>query len=142
MTRLANGKVLPNINSVVDLYTAISVKHQLAIGVFDLDKLTLPITLKFAEGGEQFYPLTAGDKAVPLMKGELCYFDANGMVMARDFNYLDSDLTKVTEDTTNLLLNIDGNEACSLEDVEACLSELAALLREYCGGELGEKVLI
>ncbi|EKD93110.1 MAG: B3/4 protein, partial [uncultured bacterium] len=109
---------------------------------FDLDKLTLPATLKFAEGGELFYPLMAGDKAMPLMKGELCYFDANEVVLARDFNYLDSDRTKVTEETTNLLLNIDGNDACTLEDVDACLTELEELLKEHCGGELSEKVLV
>lgn len=141
ISRLANDKPLPNINVAVDLYNTMAVKHQLAIGLFDLDKIKLPIELKFAEGGEIFHPLT-GDKPGPLMPGELCYFDADGLVMARDFNHLDSDLTKVTENTTNLLLNVDGNQACILEDVEACLAELEELLRKYCGGTLSERVTV
>lgn len=141
VSRLANGKPLPNINVAVDIYNAVAVKHQLAIGLFDLDKLTLPIELKFAEGGELFHPLT-GDKPGPLMPGELCYFDASGIVMARDFNYLDSDLAKVTESTTNILLNVDGNQACTVEDVRACLVELETLLQKYCGGTLGEQVTV
>lgn len=140
ISRLANGKPLPNINLVVDIYNTLAVKHQLAIGVFDLEKVVLPVTLKFAEGGELFQGLLA-EKAVPLNKGELCYFDATGLVMARDFNYLDSDLTKVTEQTTRLLLNIDGNQACSLEEIERCLSELEEALVRFCEGSLGEKVL-
>ena len=76
------------------------------------------------------------------MKGELCYFDAEGKVMARDFNYIDSELTKVDEKTTNIFLNVDGNHAVSLPDIKSCLSELESLLVEHCGGDSGEQVLV
>jgi len=33
------------------------------------------------------------------------------------------------------------NGACSVEDVQACLTELQELLQKYCGGEVGEQVL-
>lgn len=141
ITRLANGKPLPNVNAVVDLYNSLVVKHQLSIGVFNLNALQLPIELKFSEGGEMFKGIGM-EKAVPLQKGELCYFDAAGVVMARDFNHLDSELTKVDERTVDLLLNVDGNEACTLQDVEMCLSELETILQSHCGGELGERVLV
>jgi lysyl-tRNA synthetase, class I len=141
VSRLSNGKELPNINVAVDIYNAVAVKHQLAIGLFNVEKLTLPVELAFAKGGEEFHPLT-GDKTASLMPGELCYFDGSGLVMARDFNYLDSKLSMVTDDTTNLLLNVDGNQNCSLEEVEACLAELEELLQKYCGGTLGERVMI
>ncbi|MDP2624812.1 MAG: lysine--tRNA ligase [Candidatus Peregrinibacteria bacterium] len=141
ISRLSNDKPLPNINVAVDIYNAVAVKHQLAIGLFNADAVTLPVELAFAKGGEKFQGL-GSDKAVPIMPGELCYFDGSGIVMARDFNYLDSEITKVDEDTINLLLNVDGNAACSLEDVEACLAELEELLQKYCGGTLGERVMI
>ncbi len=141
VSRLANGKTLPRINVAVDIYNALVVKHQLSIGLFDLDKIKLPIELRFAHGGEKFHALGT-DRAVPLIKGELCYFDAEGKVMARDFNYIDSELTKVDEQTTDIFLNVDGNHAASLADVQNCLSELEGLLVEYCGGELGGQVLV
>lgn len=141
VTRLANGKTLPSINVAVDIYNTLAVKHQLAIGLFDLDKITLPIELKFAQGGEMFHGL-GQEKAVPLNKGELCYFDAKGIVMARDFNYLDSELTKVDEKTTNILLNIDGNQNCSANDVRLCLDELEARLQQYCGGKTSERAIL
>lgn len=140
ITRLAKGKELPNINAAVDLYNLISVKHQLAVGLFNLDKIKLPIELRFAKGGELFQGLGT-EKAVSIMPGELCYFDATGLVMARDFNHLDSELTKVDEQTENILINVDGNEACILEDVELCVTELETLLQKYCGGDLGKRVL-
>ncbi|MBI2638550.1 lysine--tRNA ligase [Candidatus Peregrinibacteria bacterium] len=141
VSRLANGKMLPSINVAVDIYNTLVVKHQLSIGLFDLDKIKLPVELRFAHGGEKFYALGT-DRAVPLIKGELCYFDSEGKVMARDFNYIDSELTKVDKQTTNIFLNVDGNHAVSLADVKNCLSELEELLVKYCGGDLGEQVLV
>lgn len=140
MTRVAKGKELPNINAAVDIYNLISIKHQLAIGLFNLDKIKLPIELRFARGGEQFQGL-GSQKSEPIKAGELCYFDANGIVMARDFNHLDSELTKVDENTTNILINVDGNQSCSLQDIEACVDELEKLLQKYCGGNLGKRVM-
>ena len=140
MTRLANGKSLPNINNAVDIYNALVVKHQLSMGVFNLDKITLPLDLKFAAGGELFRGL-GSEKDVPLQAGELCYFDSAGLVLARDFNYYDSDLAKCDESAINLLLNVDGNEFSTLEEVDAALAELESLLQKHCGGELGERVL-
>ncbi len=141
IARLAKGKELPNINAAVDVYNTVAVKHQLAIGLFNLDKIKLPIELFFAKGGEKFQGL-GSDKAVSIMPGELCYKDANGLIMARDFNYLDSEITKVDENTTNILLNVDGNEACTVEELETCLKELEELLQQHCGGQLGERVLV
>ncbi|PIQ78564.1 hypothetical protein COV82_00140, partial [Candidatus Peregrinibacteria bacterium CG11_big_fil_rev_8_21_14_0_20_46_8] len=141
ISRLANGKELPNINLAVDIYNALAVKHQLAIGLFNLDKIQTPIELRFAQGGEPFQGL-GEDKPGPLNPGELCYFDAAGLVMARDFNHLDSELTKVDEHTTNILINVDGNGAVSLKEVEACLDELETLLVKYLGGELGKRSLV
>lgn len=140
ITRLANRKELPNVNLAVDIYNAIAVKHQLAIGLFDLDKIKLPIELRFALGGEKFQGLGT-EEPVPIMPGELCYFDATGIVMARDFNYYDSELTKVDENTKNILLNVDGNEACTKEEVKECLDELEKLLKEYCGGSTQMQVI-
>lgn len=141
ISRLANGKELPNINIAVDLYNALVVKHQISIGIFNLDALKLPVDLAFAKGGEMFHGLGA-KKEVPVNAGELCYFDSASLMMARDFNYYDSEISKANENTTNLLLNVDGNDACTMEDVEECLAELETLLVKYCGGELGERVLV
>lgn len=141
VSRLSNGKELPNINIAVDIYNALVVKHQLSIGIFNLDALNLPVDLKFSKGGELFHGLGM-NKPVPLNAGELCYFDSAGLVMARDFNYYDSELSKADEGTVNLLLNVDGNKACSLEDVEKALNELEKLLVKYCGGTLGERTLV
>ncbi|PJC36724.1 lysine--tRNA ligase [Candidatus Peregrinibacteria bacterium CG_4_9_14_0_2_um_filter_53_11] len=141
ISRLANGRDLPTINTIVDLGNIISVEHQLAVGMFDADRLTLPVILNFAEGGEQYMAL-GSDKFVPLMPDELCYFDSAGTVMARDFNYLDSEVTKITENSTNLLLNIDGNEASTEDEVRAALQQAADLVLSECGGELGELVIL
>ncbi|MBP9718170.1 lysine--tRNA ligase [Candidatus Gracilibacteria bacterium] len=136
ISRLANGKKLTPINSAVDMGNIISVKHQLAVGLFDLDKMTLPIVLDFAKGGEMYKGMGT-DRFVPLMADELCYFDSSTptpIVTVRDFNYQYSEITKITPDTKNIVVNIDGNDGCTLADVEKMMSELIELLQKHCGG--------
>jgi DNA/RNA-binding domain of Phe-tRNA-synthetase-like protein len=62
--------------------------------------------------------------------------------VTRDFNYHDCDKTKVTEETTNLFIDVDGNAASSPEEVEACLTELETLLKKYCGGTMSERIVV
>ncbi|MFA5842720.1 MAG: lysine--tRNA ligase [Candidatus Gracilibacteria bacterium] len=141
MSRLAAGKVLPNINVAVDIANMISVKYQLATALLNVDQCTLPLSLDFAKGGEKFQGI-GDERSAPIMPGELCWFDATDYTVTRDWNYRDCEKTKVTEKTVNLFLDVDGNDASSMEEVEACLVELETLLKKYCGGTMSERVIV
>ncbi|MBT6069414.1 lysine--tRNA ligase [Candidatus Peregrinibacteria bacterium] len=137
--RLAKGKPFPRINNMVDLYNYIVAKSQCSIGAFDMDVITAPITLRFAEKGEVFQGIM--DKEKPLDAGELCYFDASGLCIARNLCYLDSDKTKMTEEITNVYLNADATESISSKKFQEILDELVFLAVEICGGEIGERAI-
>jgi DNA/RNA-binding domain of Phe-tRNA-synthetase-like protein len=139
--RLANGKDLYNINTVVDICNLIVVKYQISFGVFDLDHFTLPIELRFSSKGEIFTDLADG-KDKPLEEGELIYADNKGLVMARDYNYRDSIHTIVTEKTTRMLFQVDGNMKCPDELVKKAFDEALELILKICGGEIKEKEFI
>ncbi len=146
--RLANGKPFPRINDLVDLYNYLVVKHQCSMGAFSTtltaengtgEKLNLPIILRFSEKGEKFQGIM--DKEKPLDDGELCYFDSSRLCIARDFNYLDSELTKVSAGASSVLLNVDANEHVSHEEFEQVVNDLMKLAVHICGGTLGKKVI-
>lgn len=136
--RLANGKDLYTINTLVDIYNLVVIKHQVSFGAFDLDQMELPLTLRFSAKGEKFIDLTDG-KERPLDEGELVYVDKNNLVIARDYNHKDSLKTIITEKTTRVLLQADGNAALSNEKVLEAFEEAIALITKYCGGKVVEK---
>ncbi len=137
--RLAKGKDFPRVNDLVDCYNYLVIKLQLSAGAFNASAFKRPVTLRFAQKGERFQGLA--DKERVLDEGELCYFDATGLCMARDFNHLDSDQTKITEDVTSLYLNLDASHVVSREAFEAAVDELVDLVKEICEGEAGERVV-
>lgn len=135
--RLANGKEIYKINTLVDVCNLIVAKNQITISAFDADHLVLPIILRFSKKGEKFLDMSDG-KERPLDEGELVYADANGQILTRDFNYRDSLKTAVTEATKNALLVMDGNAAVTMETVQNSMTELLALVDDFCPATIGE----
>lgn len=135
--RMANGKDLPKINTLVDAYNLVVLKYQISLGAFDLKKIELPFELRFSKKGEIFTDL-ADQKDKPLENGELIYADKNGIVMARDLNFRDNYNVIVKDDTTDILLQCDGTNATSQEYVEKAFKEAVDTIMKFCGGELQE----
>jgi lysyl-tRNA synthetase class 1 len=135
--RLANGKELPKINTLVDVYNLMVLKYQVSIGAFDLSKIALPIELRFSKKGEIFTDL-ADQKDKPLENGEIIYSDKNGIVMARDLNFRDNYNVIVKDDTVDILLQCDGISTTSQEYVEKAFRETVDMILKYCGGTLEE----
>ena len=132
LRRISQGKDLYTVNTCVDAYNLAVLKNKVSVGAFNLKNVQFPTTLQFAQGGEQI--LLLGDtESTTLKSGELCYFDQAGAYNL-DFNYRDSQRTMVTEDTTDLLLNVDGVYDISREQVEQTLQDSINLITQYCGG--------
>jgi lysyl-tRNA synthetase, class I len=132
LRRIAQGKALYNVNTCVDAYNLVVMKHRISVGAFDLKNLQEPVVLKVAEGGEQI--LLLGDQEPTTLKaGEVSYFDQAGPYNL-DFNYRDAQRTMVTESTTDLVINVDGVNSISRAQVEQSLKETIEMIQKYCGG--------
>ena len=128
---LKTGK-LPVINTAVDLYNIVSVKHIIPMGGFDADKVEGDIYLRVSEGMEIFTPLGAS-KQEETYSGEVVYAD-DARILTRRWNYRDADETKITSETRNLIMFIDASPEIKLDSVESALDELLRHLEEACGG--------
>lgn len=132
LRRISQKKDLYQINTCVDAYNLIVMKNRVSVGAFDYDKFAFPTVMRFPKEGEEI--LLLGDKEPTKFKTtELAYFDENGGYNI-DFNYRDAQRTCVTNQTKNILLNIDGVYDIIREKVEKSLKESIDIVLKYCGG--------
>jgi DNA/RNA-binding domain of Phe-tRNA-synthetase-like protein len=127
-----NGDI-PRINLLVDIYNTVSVKSKLALGAHDLAYVTGNIHLRFTDGTEKFIPLGESEPK-NIAPGEYSYIDDNNDVIC----YLDVrqvNKTKVTLDTKDVFLIVQGNANTPFNHIEETASELICLIIKYCGGK-------
>ena len=131
------GMELRSINTLVDIYNYMSLKHIIPLGGDDLDKVEGDITLCFASGEELFTPLnsTKSEATTKTVKeGEVIYKDEKE-VLCRRWNWRECDKTKMTEKTKNAVLVLEGLPPVTREDLVSAAEELRVLVPSYCGGE-------
>ncbi len=134
LRRISQKKDLYQINTCVDAYNLIVMKNRVSVGAFNYDKFHFPTIMRFPKAGEEI--LLLGDKEPTKFKPqELAYFDEMGGYNI-DFNYRDAQRTAVTEDTKDILLNIDGIFDIDREKVERSLKESIDIILKYCGGHV------
>ncbi|MET9773459.1 phenylalanine--tRNA ligase beta subunit-related protein [Streptomyces sp. NPDC006367] len=99
--RMAKKGTLPRINPAVDSYNAVSVRHALPAGAFDLDTVSGDVDIRHADGTEEFTPLGEPGTVENPKPGEVVYADAAG-ILTRHWNHRDAHRTRVTEDSTHV----------------------------------------
>lgn len=121
--RVVDGKGLYEINNLVDVYNITSAELELPMAAYDLNQIHGQITLRLAKDGEEI--LRIGEKEPKkLDEGEIVYSDEKGII-CMDFNYRDADRTKITKDTKNTILFVDGHQDTSEEEIMKALEILA-----------------
>ncbi len=139
LRRILSGEKLPSINSVVDSYNFISVKHMLPAGGDDLDRVEGNITLTFSDGSKKF-TLLGSTKPENIPVGEVVYSDDKEILCSK-WNWRESDKSKMTPATKNICLVIEGLGATSNEELNEALNELKEVIGKYCGGNLRTYIL-
>lgn len=128
---LADGG-LPRINTLVDVYNAISVAHLVPVGGEDLDRIQGGMRLVRATGDEDFVTVAAGAETVEHPEaGEVVWCDDEG-VTCRRWNWRQGTRTRLTETSANALFLLEG--MAPHVDLEAAGGELAELLEKFSPG--------
>ena len=130
---ILKGVDLRHINNLVDIYNYISIKHVIPAGGDDRAKVEGDIVLKFADGEEPFVSLNSREKEA-VKKGEVIYVD-DKEVLCRRWNWRECDKTKMTEETKEVVLVIEGLPPVDREDVLKITEDLCGLIREHCKSE-------
>ena len=133
------GRKIPRISKIVDLYNYLSLKHLVPMGADDLDKIDGDIKLKFATGKEKFTPLGKNTADNP-DKGEVIYKD-DKKVLCRRWNWRECDESKITNDTKDLVIYIEGLFPVEEKKVEEICKETIELIKMFCNGKLTYHIL-
>jgi DNA/RNA-binding domain of Phe-tRNA-synthetase-like protein len=133
--RVLKGQPVPRINPLVDLYNTISLRHVVPVGGEDLDQIEGEVLLTTATDREPPVHLLGEPEARPPKPGEVIYKDGLG-TLCRRWNWKEAERTKLTAATRHAFLVIEGLPPVGRDLVERAAGELAALVREHCGGEV------
>lgn len=129
--RILQGKQIPRINTAVDAYNLASIKSGVPLAAFDSRRLKGELSMRFATSGEEF--LGIGMKEPKALTGKEIVIE-DGEKLIAIYPYRDADESKVTLETTEILLmscGVPGVEAPKLEDA----ANLAVdYIVEYCRG--------
>ncbi len=139
MKNLLDGKGVPKINKIVDISNYLSLKHLVPVGAYNLEEIDVFIELGESDGTEQFFPLGTVKMEHP-ERGEIVYKDDN-QILCRKWNWKESEKTKVTEDTKDVIFFIDGLPPVSKEKVKEIAEEAAELVKMFCNGKTETYVL-
>ena len=115
------------VSPVVDCYDCVSALSLLPMGAHDMEKLRGGLTLRYAENGEKFYPLGAGDSVIECAERHVVYADGE-KVCCWLWNYRDTRDASVDAETKEALFLVDCAFETEWRSVEEGLSALAAEL--------------
>ncbi len=133
-TRVLKNQTLRSVNPLVDLYNVISLKYLLPLDGEDLDTIVGDILLTKA-GQEKPVQLLGQKGLYNPVQGEIIYKDEQGILCAC-WNWREADRTKLTADTQNAFLVIDGVAPVTSELIHDAVTELANLIKSHCGGSV------
>jgi DNA/RNA-binding domain of Phe-tRNA-synthetase-like protein len=122
---------LPQINTVVDAYNAVSLDTLMVVSAHDLDRIEGDARIEMTRGSELFHPLNGEPFLLP--SGQWAGVADNHVLC--QMNCKQSELSKVTTDTRNLLVYVQGNPNTSDEQVARTLRAVCETIVRFNGGE-------
>lgn len=129
--RLARSGRLPRISPLVDTANLVSLRYTLPTGGYDLSRIERGFTLRHAAPGDEHVPLGKPDERETPVAGEVVYADGSH-VLTRHWNHRDADTTKVTPQSRDVALFLEGIEpAIDRETVTRAQRELADLIAPH-----------
>jgi DNA/RNA-binding domain of Phe-tRNA-synthetase-like protein len=130
--RVVSGKDLPTINTLVDSYNLASIKTSVAIAAFDLNKISgSDLIMRKAIAGETF--LGIGMRSEMKLRGvEIVIEESKTSRLIAVYPYRDSDDTKVTRDSRDVLLMMCGVPGVPHEKLEEARNTSKELIQKFC----------
>lgn len=138
--RVLAGERLPIVNTLVDIYNAVSLAHVFCCGADDLAKVDDDLAFRFARPGDSFIDMGAAegeDPNDPPKEGEVVYADA-AKVLCRRWNWRQDVRSGITPATTAAVITIQGN---GWGDEGAATADLSDLLRRFAGARVAAATL-
>lgn len=137
--RLLKGSWISTPLPLVNLYSAVSVKHLTPMGAYDVERLPEPsVVLRFPREGDVFHPLGGRPEDMPL-RPEVAVYASGSEITCWAFNHRDSARTSLLAETDLGLFMAEAVASIQYDSLEAAFAELSRDLRQ-AGADVGETV--
>jgi DNA/RNA-binding domain of Phe-tRNA-synthetase-like protein len=135
LRRAFKGGEPPRINPLVDFYNAVSLRHVVPAGGFDLEEIDGALELRLTRQEDTFHPLD-GSSDVGVEPGEVAYASSNE-ILTRYFVWKQSRKGLLTASTRSLFLvsEVLGEVESDSGVADAVLTDFADGLRHYFNSE-------
>jgi DNA/RNA-binding domain of Phe-tRNA-synthetase-like protein len=127
LRRLVKQGELPAIGVLVDLANLVSIRYALPVAVFDQRGVSGGTIVRFARGDERWADLGSSATEHP-EPGEVIFTDEADVVSARRWCWRQSAASAAREDTTEVLVTVEGHHETAAADVARALGDLETLL--------------
>lgn len=121
---------LLSIGTLVDLATLVSIRRALPVAVFDLRSFDGGLTVRFARGDERWSDLGSSTTDRPA-QGEVVFADEADVVMARRWCWRQGAESAARDDSTEVLITVEGHHDGAADDVLLALDELEGPVRAH-----------
>ncbi|MDP6704477.1 MAG: phenylalanine--tRNA ligase beta subunit-related protein, partial [archaeon] len=126
------SKMLPNINTVTDIYNMEAFKTGLIMGVYDAERILGNVRLKVTDGTEKFTPI-GSSRPAKIEKNEYVLADEDDNVITRWLTK-ENERVKVSLYTRNVIVCVQGNKDLPQKDIEKTLEKVCKKIVEVAGG--------
>lgn len=132
--RIMKGQSLPRINALVDICNAIGLKHVVSLGGHDLKDIQDDLAVRRSVEGDRFLPFGAEDWEL-VEPGEVV-FTSGSTVQTRRWLWRQSELGKMTLETTDVFFQLVGFKGEHFSQIEGAMQELEETLSSSFGGSV------
>lgn len=131
LRRLTKLGELPSISTLVDVANLVSIRYALPVAVFDTRAMVGGgLVVRLARGDEPWSDLGSSEAEHP-DPGEVVFVDDDDVVSARRWCWRQSRDSATREDTTEILVTVEGHHARAADDIDRALRDLQALLGSF-----------
>ena len=130
LRRLTKQGDIPSIGTLVDLANLVSIRYALPVAVFDLQAITGCLVVRFARGDEPWADLGSSTAERP-MPGEVIFADEADVVVARRWCWRQSAASAARDETTEILVTVEGHHDGAAGAVRDALDDLERLLHDH-----------
>lgn len=130
LRRLTKQGELPSIGTLVDLANLVSIRHALPVAVFDWRTISGGLVVRLARGDERWADLGSSTTERP-DPGEVIFADEADIVVARRWCWRQSAASAAHDDTSEILVTVEGHHDGAAADVSRAVDDLELLLRAH-----------
>ena len=130
--RALRSDPIPSINALVDIGNIISLRYLIPAGGHSMDSLTQDISLRLADGSEDFIAFGSDELEHP-NPGEIVFVEGR-VVLTRRWVWRQSQHTLTLPETRSIEMNIDLLPPASAVELDVINKDLMSLIAQYCGG--------